>query len=79
MYATDPHTAEQLLTLLMPYLKHSRSIVSDHTKVHVLAIVRDCMRLVEPTAYHYNFLSQLFNVLSKREQRIALCEVCVVG
>jgi hypothetical protein len=76
MYATDAETANQLLALLLPYLKQGPRMVSDDTKVHILDIVRECLRQVPTTPYHYSYLSQMFNTLTKRAQRIALCQVC---
>lgn len=52
-------------------------MVQEETKVHILHIVRDCLRLVEITPYHFSYLAQMFNTLQKRGMRIALCEVCV--
>ena len=65
--------AEQLLELLLPYLRLKPSAKSERVKEHVLQLARGLLRSVRAPQQHLTLFSQLFAALRGRDARTAHC------
>ena len=72
-FVTSAEQAEQLLELLLPYLRLKPSAKSERVKEHVLQLARGLLRSVRNPAAHLTLFSQLFAGLRGRDARTAHC------
>jgi len=72
-FVTSAEQAEQLMELLLPYLRLKSSAKSERVKEHVLQLAHGLLRSVRNPAAHLTLLSQLFAGLRGRDARAAHC------
>jgi U3 small nucleolar RNA-associated protein 20 len=72
-FVTSAEQAEQLMELLLPYLRLKPSAKSERVKEHVLQLARGLLRSVRNPAAHLTLFSQLFAGLRGRDARTAHC------
>ena len=72
-FVTSAEQAEQLMELLLPYLRLKSSAKSERVKEQVLQLAHGLLRSVRNPAAHLTLLSQLFAGLRGRDARAAHC------